>query len=409
MSTPDQETRIRQLTNRTLTIITALSSAISLAFPAPGQAENLRIIESVAGLAPHHRSLVEATGLLKVYPFQNKRNHFIQCTATHVGEGLVLTSGHCFLGSLACNGARVSFGLPNEQPREARCLRVLQNQAAGSAYGLPRRDYALFQIDEIPAEFVSLSQHEAPDLNPKLFMLGFPRLKKPRNTNLMMLAEGCSLTDLTGKDLFNRNRGRATVLHNCSAIAGMHGALLYNTISVRPVALHQAGSLEPIQNDLSTFGISRMNNIAQAIRQLDPVHRFLSSPHTRAWNAPAEFDEAGSHILGTADETTRVNQKIHIRIGSHLPEAFPLGTQLPLELDVGTFDSSSGEDVLQLAIRTGSKTQVTVRDGHGAETVFASHSYYELTKEKRFATPVQISVQSLRGAQAYFADIQILP
>lgn len=404
----------------TLSAVFLLATGAALATPesahnraghitATAASAGFRLFTDNGTLPPELQELSQAVGLVKVYPFR-KKNTFIQCTGTHIGGGYVVTAGHCFLGAPDCNGATVSFGVPGsaESPVTSTCQHVLRTEAAGSAYGSTRQDFTLFKVDNPPPVAVNLGRTSPAERGTRLVTLGFPRLVQPRKHTALALSTSCSISHLTGNDLFQRPRAAASVLHTCSTAPGMNGALLLNAESLRPVALHQAGSVEAVP-DHQTWGISESNNVAQALERL---------PDLLQMN-PQSLDSASSLTADSRDHTMALDFEpglnrsevsdqslIQIRVGSHLVEAFPLGVNNQLRLRLGQFAAANQAEIL-IAAKTGTETALIITDGHGSEHRLQGYGYFEDTQPKLYASPVELRVETTRQAKSFSADIRI--
>jgi hypothetical protein len=378
---------------------------------APTTSLGFRLINDEQDLSPELRNLSQAIGLVQVYPFR-KRNAFIQCTATHVGGGYVLTAGHCFLGAPDCNGATVTFGIPGTTDSQVvtTCQHVIRTEAAVSAYGSSRQDFTLFKVDNPPAYAVNLAESQPAERGTRLVALGFPRLVKPRGRKAMALSTNCSITHLVGNDLFQRPRAPASVLHTCSTAPGMNGALMFDVGSLKPVALHQAGSVEAIP-DHQTWSVSENNNIAQALDRLPDLHQL--NPQTRAAGLPQlsfqpERPEPLEDPNRPADAQPLDRTSLRIRVGSHLVEAFPLGVNDDLRLSLGRFTAlGQGHRTLSISAKTGTETALIITDANGIEHRLHGYGYFEDTLAKQYDAPIDLRVETTRQAKSFSADIQI--
>lgn len=128
----------------------------------PGNGASASASPSVSRtLPPRFVPLSRGIGSVVVHPFAS-RKAFIACTATHLGDGFVLTAGHCLLGAPRCNGAVVRF--PKEfapdgavkEFQESPCESVLSISADDARYRGPHEDYALMRVKNPPREFVEL-------------------------------------------------------------------------------------------------------------------------------------------------------------------------------------------------------------------------------------------------------------
>lgn len=109
---------------------------------------------------PKYRGLFDAIGMLCLNgnnPNGSCRAGGGQCTATHVGSGLVITAGHCFSNSsayeqsnLPCSPATIQWGYRKDRPSylTSRCTRVR------ALKHIRPYDYAILEVDPIPPVYV---------------------------------------------------------------------------------------------------------------------------------------------------------------------------------------------------------------------------------------------------------------
>lgn len=376
--------------------------------PSLAAASNLRFVSSAEELPASVAGRVDALALIKVYPFKNQRA-FIQCTGIHIGAGTVLTAGHCFLGAYRCNGAQVSFGIPGPRARRARCTQVLMTEAAGSAYNSSRFDYALFKVDNPPEVAVDIQPNtRQPSLDLATVLVGYPRLSKPRNREVLAISEGCALSNLSGADLFGRPRSQASVLHGCATVPGMNGGILFG---VAPdggdgglVALQQAGSIEPEQGQ-NPLTLTSVHNVAQSLARLSPLQNYrplgnVSGTVARRGLRNAEPQEA-PHIISSPAE---------VRIGTHLAEAYPLGIAEALSVNIGQFAAAPGTSGrLKIAARVGAGSKLVIKDGSGQTTTLEGTSFFESTQMQTYASPVTLSTETEKGSPAFQATVRLEP
>ncbi len=381
--------------------LTLMAFGVCVAFPmwaTPELAEAtpLHLATSEREVPQHLRSISGAIGLVKVFPFQKRKKH-IQCTGNHLGQGYVLTAGHCFLGALDCNKATVTFGAPSARAITGRCTRVVFNEAASAVLTGSRADYAVFQVDQFPEQAIDLSQLDAPRTSIPLAILGFPRLEKTRwggghrqkHTAPLGHAEGCAIASLSGEDALLRPRGSTAVVHSCPVAPGMGGALLVDAQTLAPVALNQAGSIEPKnQPDPQPHSLTVLNNIAQALSRIPDLIQFSSRPFN-------------------SDPGESLRNENTLYIGAHLPEAFPLGITEPLHMQLGEWQARDASSTITLAVQTGASTHVVVHDGSGEQHHFKGYGFFEQTSPREYVSPVRIELKTSRHTRGFAATIHL--
>lgn len=384
-----------------LALVLGAATAVTLVTAQTSLASDFKLVDSVDDLPLNVRDKAEAFALVKVYPFKNQRQ-YIQCTGMHIGNGTILTAGHCFLGSYNCNGATVSFGIPGRDAKQAKCTKVLMNEAAGSAYNSTRNDYALFKVDSFPAQSFDIrSSAKDPALNEAVALVGYPRLSRPRNRDVMAVSTTCAVSKLNGIDLFGRPRAQSSILHNCATSPGMNGGLIVGADSSDLVAIQQAGSIEP-KNGYNPLTITAVDNVAQSLTRLDSVVHYEPSFGLTAMrnNKPAPPPSEINVIANPAE----------VRIGSHLAEAFPLGIAEPLTITVGQFRTPEGTSTkLSIAAKIGSGSLLTITDANGKKFVTEGLSFFESTESHSYDSPLTIELTSTPDSKAFLADFRIAP
>lgn len=155
----------------------------------------------------------------------------MSCTGTHIGNGLIVTAGHCFDATeklqknVSCKGISIVWGYKNKNSLKGHCQKVLVMQ------NKPGIDYALIQVDFYPEEFVeietkkiNLSKHE------------FTLFSHPRSRPLQW-SQYCEAEKLDPAP-----RDKKFIFHKCDTEPGSSGAALINVDSLKIVGLHKGGA-----------------------------------------------------------------------------------------------------------------------------------------------------------------------
>jgi hypothetical protein len=98
-----------------------------------------------------YRPLLEGFGRLLIPGSQP--GSYALCTATHIGNGLVVTAGHCFgapanrVDNVACSGVKVQWGyrVGKNATLTSSCTTILAMETNNT------RDYAIFKVDTAPS------------------------------------------------------------------------------------------------------------------------------------------------------------------------------------------------------------------------------------------------------------------
>jgi hypothetical protein len=395
--------RMNQMKNILTQLFIALGS-LALLTPIAAEhaaASDFKLVDSVDDLPANLREKSDAFALVKVFPFKNRRQ-YIQCTGMHIGSGTILTAGHCFLGSYNCNGATVSFGIPGRDAKRGTCTKVLMNEAAGSAYNGTRNDYALFKVDIFPEQSFDIrASAKDPVLNEAIALVGYPRLSRPRNRDVMAVSTTCAVSKLNGVDLFGRPRAASSILHNCPTSPGMNGGMIVGADTSDLVAIQQAGSIQP-KNGYNPLTITAVDNVAQSLTRLENVVHYEPS---------FEFTASRNNKAGTPSmEMNVISSPSEVRIGSHLAEAFPLGISEPITLVAGHFRTPEGSSQkLSIAAKIGSGSILIITDANGKKFQRDGLSFFEDTEPRSYDGPLTIQLNTTPESKAFLAHLRIAP
>ncbi len=153
------------------------------------------------------------------------------CTATHLGNGVVLSAGHCFDApyepekNARCDGLTVTWGkrLDVEPYLVSNCRRILIYQDGAAL------DYALFVVRPIPRAKVKLSRRAAP------VGTAITLFSHPRGRDLEWSGE-CEVMDPALAD-----RNELVFVHQCDTENGSSGAAIFDMRRREVVGVHNGG------------------------------------------------------------------------------------------------------------------------------------------------------------------------
>ena len=153
------------------------------------------------------------------------------CTATHIGQGLVLSAGHCFRAPkqrtpLPCDGITVEWGLRQDAPPylTSKCTEVV---AARASY---EEDYSIFRVEPIPSAYVDFDFDERPAVGSSITQFGHPRARPLEWSQLCALQ-----TSAKG------GWGSKQFSHDCDSEPCSSGAALIDDTSLKIVGIHDGG------------------------------------------------------------------------------------------------------------------------------------------------------------------------
>jgi V8-like Glu-specific endopeptidase len=187
-----------------------------------GSNDFVQVLEGGANISPKYRPLIDAFGRISV-----------GCTATHIGDGIVLTAGHCFSAPSArsalarCSRTRVAWGLRADAPSylTSTCTRVLAAETNDV------RDYAIFRVSPIPPVKVGVDFTTRPAIDSTITIFSYPQ-DRP-----LEWSQACPLRPAS-----EGGWGRDQFTHRCDTEPGSSGATILSTRTLRVIGIHNGGT-----------------------------------------------------------------------------------------------------------------------------------------------------------------------
>lgn len=176
---------------------------------------------SLTNLPNQYKNLVDAFGLISN-----------ACTATHIGNGYVLTAGHCFWAKneleldVDCTGITVKWGLRvgASAYMQSNCQQIVAMLKDAT------NDFAIFKVDTIPSAVVDV------ELNRKVQVGdGLTLFSHPLNLSLRW-SNNCKALSSEGVKFFE-----GFLLHDCDTNSGSSGAVLIDNSNNKIVGIHVGG------------------------------------------------------------------------------------------------------------------------------------------------------------------------
>lgn len=190
-----------------------------------------------ANVPGRYRPLLDAFGILI-------RGGSAACTVTHIGDGLVLTAGHCFgapdhrVDDRPCDWFTVRWGVRGPHSiLNSQCTRLLVAE-----YGR-ERDYAIFRVDEAPRAKVDIDYAARPAIGTTLTMFAHPSGRTLEWAHTCKLHEGV-IAEGAGIDEF---------WHECDTEHGSSGAAMIDDATLKVVGLHTGSRGEPSPFNYGTY------------------------------------------------------------------------------------------------------------------------------------------------------------
>jgi V8-like Glu-specific endopeptidase len=168
--------------------------------------------------------------------FQNLVNAFgrlsMDCTGTHLGNGYVITAGHCFWSpptlqrDLKCDDVTIEWGLRKDaQPYLiSKCEKIVFELNNGN------HDFAIIKVFPVPPVAI------LPDLNRRAVIGDTITIFSHPDKEPLQWAGFCGLERKVHGDLPTN-----TIQHKCDTKAGSSGAALINVLNHKIIGIHNGG------------------------------------------------------------------------------------------------------------------------------------------------------------------------
>lgn len=187
-----------------------------------GSNDLVRVDASGSNIPAKYRAMLDAFGRMSM-----------GCTATHIGNGLVLSAGHCFNGgatridNAACSGTTVSWGLRGGKAPYlvSRCTKILSYQRSD------RADYAIFQVSPAPAAKVEVDLSAGSKIGTTVTIFGHPQGRPLEWSQTCPLLSASASTGFGGLDF----------VHQCDTEPGNSGSTIIDNRTMKVVAIHDGG------------------------------------------------------------------------------------------------------------------------------------------------------------------------
>jgi len=179
------------------------------------------------------------------FKFRNLVNAFGKiaagCTATHIGDGYVLTAGHCFyappqlLKDRPCGEEyTVEWGVREGRSPYmiSKCTRFIAAQRNNET------DYALFQVYPAPSAAIKPDLTSKPLLGTKITIFSHP------NELPLRWSKMCRI-----QRVFSSEKSLDFIHYVCDTDPGSSGATVINVETMRVIGIHDGGRLQNITDD----------------------------------------------------------------------------------------------------------------------------------------------------------------
>ena len=158
------------------------------------------------------------------------------CTATHIGDGIVLTAGHCFWANedlvrdQDCSDTTVTWGVREGNDSNhtvSKCEKVLfmQRDEIGS-------DFAIMKVSPVPEAAIGVELERKAAVDDQITIFSHPE-EMPLRWSQNCVVENPTDTALPPQAL----------QHKCDTNPGSSGATILDTKTLKVIAIHDGGRL----------------------------------------------------------------------------------------------------------------------------------------------------------------------
>ena len=212
-----------------------------------------------SNLPPSLREAIHAIGLIKI-------DEKGACTATHLGNGFVLTAGHCFLDesnpapqmiiNRPCGNTQVFWGYRETITQEIHSTQTaLISQCTSVVFAelSKQRDFAVFKIDLFPRSTIAISSaKERTAINTKITILSHPR-SRPLEWSQYCSVQPKSVIPPSAKSP-HTPPSPSEFAHQCDTEPGSSGSAILSTTvngSLKIIGVHNGSS--PVNYNYGTY------------------------------------------------------------------------------------------------------------------------------------------------------------
>lgn len=179
------------------------------------------------------------------FKFRNLANAFgrisVGCTATHIGQGYVLTAGHCFyapptlLKDQPCSAEyTVEWGVRENKAAymTSKCTQLVAAQRKDNM------DFALFKVDPIPPVAIKPDLSEKPALGERITIFSHPHELPLRWSKICRVQR-----------VLSSEKSLDLIHYVCDTDPGSSGATVISVDTMMIVGVHDGGRLQNVTDD----------------------------------------------------------------------------------------------------------------------------------------------------------------
>lgn len=192
--------------------------------------DNLKVVKANgSNVAYKYHTALESIGLISM-----------GCTATHLGQGIVLTAAHCFVDESrakfkqSCEGTQVFWGVrEGKNPTSvSNCRQILVIEYTKA------KDYALFKVDNPPKWALPIKLDNRVPYNSRVTIFSHP-FKQP-----LMWSGICEITKSFTSVRVEDRIPMDMISHQCDTNPGSSGAAILDAETLEVVGIHNGGWAE---------------------------------------------------------------------------------------------------------------------------------------------------------------------
>jgi V8-like Glu-specific endopeptidase len=222
---------------------------VSEAHPSKIIGENnlVKVKADASNLDASLRAMVDAFGLIMI-------GQDGACSGTHLGNGYVLSAGHCFLDEMNpadqseankdCSNIKVYWGYRGSPAtgsakpvvtKISQCTKIVYAELSKT------RDFAIFKVDQAPKAKIAIStDSKRTPTNTKLTIFGYPQARPLEWSQYCSLKPGTTISTAGFK-------GASSFVYNCDTEPGNSGSSIIGVTSsgaAKVVGVHDGSTPE---------------------------------------------------------------------------------------------------------------------------------------------------------------------
>lgn len=224
----------------TILLVSTFSFAANTIEKVIGDNDLIPVKQDASNIPLRYRGLVDAFGLMSM-----------GCTATHIGNGYVLTAGHCFwapetlVQGTSCSGETISWGV-----RDAQKPYLVSNcDVVVAAQRNDRMDFAIVKVSPIPPVAIAPDMQRRPVVGDTLTIFSHP------DELPLQWSRSCGVESQNYPEL-----PPDYMQHQCDTNPGSSGATILNILTLKVVGIHDGGHVDQVSGKGMNYGTYILNS-----------------------------------------------------------------------------------------------------------------------------------------------------